>query len=49
MDGIVLFVSKFLLKQNFFDKKDFDCNSNPIYLTFFCWLLQFFLLATTKI
>ena len=29
-------VSKFWLKQNFFDNKDFDCNNNPIYPTFFC-------------
>ena len=42
-------VTKFWLKQNFFDKKDFDCNYNPIYPTFFCWLLQFLLLAMIKI
>ena len=42
-------VSKFCFKQNFFDKKDLDCNYNPIYPTFFCWLLQFILLATIKI
>ena len=29
-------VSKFWLNQNFFDKKEFDCNNNPIYPTFFC-------------
>ena len=37
------------MKQNFFDKKDLDCNYNPIYPTFFCWLLQFLLLATIKV
>ena len=42
-------VSKFWLKQNFFDKKDFDCNNNPIYPTFFCWLVQFFFLATIEL
>ena len=45
-------VSKFWSKQNFFDKKDFDCNNNFIYPTFFfCWLLQFFFvfLATINI
>ena len=29
-------VSKFWLKQIFFDKKDFDYNINPICPTFFC-------------
>ena len=32
---------KVWFKQNSFDKKDFDCNYNPIYLTFLCWSLQF--------
>ena len=41
-------VSKFWLKQNLFDKKDFDCNDYPIYPTYFCWLLPFFLLATIR-
>ena len=37
------------LKQNVFDIKDFICNDNLIYPTFFRWLLQFLSLATTKI
>ena len=47
--AVLILVSKFWLKQIFFDKKDFDCNNNPIYPTFFCFLLQFFFLATIKI
>ena len=39
---------KFWFKQNFFNEKNFDCNHNPIYPTFFCWLLQFLHLATIK-
>ena len=27
--------------QNFFDKKDFDCNYNPIYPKIFCRLCPF--------
>ena len=27
---------KVWLKQDFFDKKDFDFNNDPIYPTFFC-------------
>ena len=43
-------VSKFWLKQRYFDKKYFDCNNNPIYPAFFSSLIQFFLLlATIKI
>ena len=45
----VLILFQSLIEQNFFDKKDFDCNYNPIYPTFFCWLLQFLLLAAIKI
>ena len=47
MDGPDL-VSKFWLKQNFFEKKDFDCNNNPIYPTFFSWLIQFFTFSYDK-
>ena len=39
---------KFWLKQNFFDKKDFDCNNRPIYATFFCGLIQFFTFSFDK-
>ena len=39
---------KVWLKQNSFDKEDFDCNYNTIYLTFFCWLLQFFTFSDKK-
>ena len=41
-------VSKLWLKQNVFDKKDFDCNNNPIYPTLFCWLIQFFTFSYGK-
>ena len=34
-------VSNLWLKQNFFDKKYFDCNYNPIYPKIFCRLRQF--------
>ena len=39
---------KVWLKQNFFDTKDFNCNYNPIYSTFFRWLLQFLPLTTIE-
>ena len=32
---------KVWLKQDFFEMKDFNCNYNLIYPTFFRWLLQF--------
>ena len=47
--AILIVLQSFWLKQNFFDKKDFDCNYGLIYPTFFCWLLHFLLLATVKI
>ena len=34
-------VSNLWLMQNFFDKKDFDCNYNPIYPKIFCRLRPF--------
>ena len=38
---LILFQS-FGWSKTFFDNKDFDCNNNPIYPTFLCWLILFF-------
>ena len=40
---------KVLVEAKRFDKKDFDCNNNPIYPTFFCWLVQFFFFSYDRI
>ena len=41
-------VSKFCLKRNVFDKKDFDCNNNAIYPMSICLLIQFFTFSYNK-
>ena len=36
LNGSLDLLSKFWLKQNLFNKKDFDCNNNPIYPKLLC-------------
>ena len=56
MDGLlfrgiytVLILFQSLVQAKFFDKKDFNCNYNLIYPTFFSRTLQFLPLVSIKI
>ena len=42
------FICSLDLVSKFWFKKDFDYNNNPIYPTFFCWLIQFFTFSYDK-